>query len=78
MPPPLRLNLRPFRERAGLSQAELARRSGVPQPSISRYETGTAPTVRLEHLARIAAVLGVRQPGDLLRAAPKKKRARHR
>lgn len=76
MPSQLLVNLRPFRERAGLSQAELARRAGVPQPSISRYETGTAPTVRLEHLARLAAVLGVRRPGDLLGPAPKPKRAR--
>jgi len=33
--------LRTARRRAGLSQSELARRSGVPQPAISAYEAGT-------------------------------------
>jgi transcriptional regulator with XRE-family HTH domain len=78
VPSPLRVNLRPFRERAGLSQSELARRSGVPQPAISRYEAGGTPTIRLEHLARLAAALGVRRPGDLLAATPKTKRGRRR
>lgn len=72
----LRVNLRSFRERAGLSQAELARRAGVPQPAISRLEAGRTPTVRLEHLARLAAVLGVKRPGDLLGSVPKPKSRR--
>jgi transcriptional regulator with XRE-family HTH domain len=63
---PLVLRLRQARERAGLSQAELARRSGVPQPTISRLEAG-ATAVRLEHLARLAAALSIKRPGDLLR-----------
>lgn len=33
--------IRRSRRRAGLSQAELARRSSVPQPAISAYEAGT-------------------------------------
>src|SRR5947207_15195676 len=43
------------RRRAGLSQRELARRSGVPQPSISRIERGVgSPTVdTLERLLRV-------------------------
>jgi transcriptional regulator with XRE-family HTH domain len=42
------------RRRAGLSQRELARRSGIPQPSISRIERGLgSPTVdTLERLLR--------------------------
>lgn len=32
--------LRESRERAGLSQSQLARRSGVAQPNIAAYETG--------------------------------------
>ena|SRR5437660_9727796 len=42
------------RRRAGLTQRELARRSGVPQPSISKIERGvTSPTVdTLERLIR--------------------------
>jgi transcriptional regulator with XRE-family HTH domain len=42
------------RRRAGLSQRELARRSGIPQPSISRIERGVvSPTVdTLERLVQ--------------------------
>jgi transcriptional regulator with XRE-family HTH domain len=42
------------RRRAGLTQRELAKRSGIPQPSISRIERGQAsPTVdTLERLLR--------------------------
>jgi transcriptional regulator with XRE-family HTH domain len=42
------------RRRAGLSQRELARRCGIPQPSISRIERGVvSPTVdTLERLLR--------------------------
>jgi transcriptional regulator with XRE-family HTH domain len=42
------------RRRAGFTQRELARRSGIPQPSISRIERGqVSPTVdTLERLLR--------------------------
>lgn len=36
----MRETLRGRRERAGLSQAQLAQRSGVAQPNIAAYETG--------------------------------------
>lgn len=46
------------REKAGLSQAEVARRMGVPQPAVVRLETGThSPT--LSTLARYAKAIGV-------------------
>jgi len=53
------------RNKAGLSQAEVARRMGVPQPAIVRLEAGThSPT--LTTLARYASAIGVdldvRQP----------------
>ncbi len=53
------------RSRAGLSQAEVARRMGVPQPAIVRLEAGThSPT--LTTLSRYASAIGVdldvRQP----------------
>ncbi len=53
------------RTKAGLSQAEVARRMGVPQPAIVRLEAGThSPT--LTTLARYASAIGVdldvRQP----------------
>jgi transcriptional regulator with XRE-family HTH domain len=46
------------RRRARLSQRELARRSGVPQPSISKIERGVvSPTVdTLERLLRAAGM----------------------
>lgn len=40
MPETFATRLRALRERAGLSQSELARLSGVGQNSISRYEAG--------------------------------------
>lgn len=43
---------------AGLSQAEVARRMGIPQPAIVRLEAGThSPT--LTTLARYASAVGV-------------------
>ena len=53
------------RIKAGFSQAEVARRMGVPQPAIVRLEAGThSPT--LTTLARYASAIGVdldvRQP----------------
>lgn len=46
------------RLRAGLTQAQLADRLGVPQSSVSRWEHGTnIPTV--EALQKISEVLGV-------------------
>jgi len=46
------------RRRAGLTQRELARRSGIPQPSISRIERGViSPTVdTLERLLRVCGM----------------------
>lgn len=45
---------------AGLSQSEIARRSGIPQPRISRWENGATPTgaddaLKLLELAREVA-----------------------
>jgi DNA-binding XRE family transcriptional regulator len=53
------------RTKSGLSQAEVARRMGIPQPAIVRLEAGThSPT--LTTLARYASAIGVdldvRQP----------------
>jgi DNA-binding XRE family transcriptional regulator len=53
------------RIKSGLSQAEVARRMGIPQPAIVRLEAGThSPT--LTTLARYASAIGVdldvRQP----------------
>lgn len=57
--------LRTARERAGLTQAELARRAGVSQPNVAAYETGrVSPAVSsLERLLRAA---GCRPVVDLI------------
>lgn len=52
------LLLRTARRRAGLTQRELARRSGVPQPTVSRIESGrVSPTYDL--LNRLLAGCGL-------------------
>ena len=51
--------IRTVRRRAGLTQAELATRSGVARPALSAYENGRRqPSVAT--LARIAAVCGAK------------------
>jgi len=55
---PVGENLRAIRERRGLSQAELWRRSGVAQPSISEIETGVRGA-QTRTLTKLADALGV-------------------
>ena len=62
---PLALRLRPYRERKGWSQAELGRRSGVSQATISRIEAGNTNRVDLATVDRLAKALGV-SPKSLL------------
>jgi DNA-binding XRE family transcriptional regulator len=50
--------LRALRLAAGLTQAELARRTGIHRPNIARVEAGRH-TPSIETLARIAAAMGV-------------------
>lgn len=50
--------LRQLRLQAGLTQAELARRTGIHRPNIARVEAGRH-TPSLETLARLAAAIGV-------------------
>lgn len=50
--------IKAIRTRAGLSQAEVAERMGVPQGHVSRWETGRHKPTR-ENLERIADALGV-------------------
>ena len=57
---PLVLNLKPHRERAGLTQTELAKAAGVRQATISDLETGKSRRVELDLLKRLAKVLGVK------------------
>ena len=50
--------LRELRLAAGLTQAELARRTGIHRPNIARVEAGRH-TPSLETLARLASAIGV-------------------
>ena len=65
-------NLRAFRLRAGLSQSDLARKAGTPQPRVAVMESEEDPALpRLEWVGRVAETLGV-AVSDLLseRATP--------
>lgn len=55
---PIQIRLEELRNARGWSQAELARQSKVPQPTISRIEAGTT-RVDLAVLERLAIALGV-------------------
>jgi transcriptional regulator with XRE-family HTH domain len=56
---PIWIRLEELRNAKGWSQAELARRSGVPQPTISRIEARESRSVNLDNLERLADALGV-------------------
>jgi transcriptional regulator with XRE-family HTH domain len=61
----LTVHLRPVRLEKGWTQAELARRSGVDQSTISRIENGLTRGVGLGIVERLAGALG-RNPRSLL------------
>ena len=56
---PISIRLEELRKARGWSQAELARQSGVPQPTISRNESGDTGSISLTNLERLATALGV-------------------
>ena len=58
-PQPLKNNLRTFRKKVKLSQAELAGRCGLKENYISDIEDGTITEVPADILARIGRTLGV-------------------
>ena len=55
-----------LRKHRGLTQAELARRSGVSQPMIAQIESGKLSNLTLKTLARTARVLGAKLKIDLV------------
>ncbi len=61
-----------LRKQQGLTQAELARRSGVSQPMIAQIESGMLNNLTLKTLVRTAHVLGAKLKIDLV--APRKAR----
>ncbi len=62
---PLSIRIQELREVKGWSQAELARRSGVSQSTISRLEARTTPSIDLNNLENLASALGC-DPGYLI------------
>src|SRR5579863_36262 len=55
-----------LRKRRGLTQAALAKRSGVSQPMIAQIESGTLDNLTLKTLARTARALGASVKIDLV------------
>jgi transcriptional regulator with XRE-family HTH domain len=55
-----------LRKRRGLTQAALARRSGVSQPMIAQIESGKLKNLTLKTLARTARALGASVKIDLV------------
>ena len=53
------MDVRVARARAGLSQKELAEKSGVCETTISFIENGKQETIRMSTLQKLAEVLGV-------------------
>ena len=51
--------LRQYRELADLSQNELAKRSGVPRPTITNVESGEQVGLTLENARKLASALGI-------------------
>jgi DNA-binding Xre family transcriptional regulator len=70
-----RFRLRELADKAGVSQSELSRRSGVSFATINRMCTNATATVALETLDRLCAALDV-EPGELLERRALRKRHR--
>ncbi len=63
-----------LRKRRGLTQAALARRSGVSQPMIAQIESGKLNNLTLKTLARTARALGASLKIDLVpRSRPRRR-----
>lgn len=67
--PALGANLRRLRLAAGLTQKELAGRSGVARITIAKIESGQSPSANLDTIENLARALGVR-PMELAEAEP--------
>ena len=56
---PIRLRLKELREARGWTQTELAERSGVPQGTISKIESGKTGGIDFDNLEKLADALNV-------------------
>jgi len=54
----LGIKLRELREKAGMTQAELAKMTEIKQSQISKYENGQRDNLSIVTLCRISSVLG--------------------
>ncbi len=66
-----------LRKRRGLTQAALARRSGVSQPMIAQIESGKLNNLTLKTLARTARALGASLKIDLISRSESSGRRKH-
>ena len=66
-----------LRKRRGLTQAALARRSGVSQPMIAQIESGKLNNLTLKTLARTARALGASLKIDLISPSESSGRRKH-
>jgi putative transcriptional regulator len=62
---PINVNLRRFRDAAGLTQMQLSERAGVRQATISDLETGNAERIAFSTIEKLCRALSIK-PGDLL------------
>ncbi len=67
------LRLRELRQAKGMTQVELAERTGIDQGALSRIETGKTQAMDFDVMARLCDALGC-EPGDLLERTKKKRR----
>lgn len=67
-----------LRKRRGMTQADLARRSGVSQPMIAQIESGRLNNLTLKTLARTAYALDARLRVDLVSQSPSQRARRTR
>jgi HTH-type transcriptional regulator/antitoxin HipB len=68
--PDVGCRLRALRKAAGLTQAELAKASGVRQEDLSRLETGAAESLQVSRLLSVLQALGHRIEFRPAMAAP--------
>lgn len=67
-----------LRERAGLSQEQLAKRTGVSQPMIAKLESGRASNLTLRSFIRYALALGYTPRIEFVPMRKRRKSSRRR
>ena len=52
-------NVKKFRQQAGLSQDQMARKAGIPYSTYLKIESGTTPNPSIQNVFNIADALGI-------------------